>query len=226
MIDIPAAQSRFLTLHSINSLTVDHDIHVFFERTLGSTISTMQNKQEVLQTLVKRADGHFIWAATVCRFICTGGPMTRKRLNVVLALSVSAGDTSPQHSLDTLYSSVFRNILWEDYSAEKTEELCKMLSRVLGIIAVAFSPLPVASVATLSNITSVEVLDTLSDLHSLFDVPEGCDEPIRPVHASVRNYLFDKRRCVDACCWHRIWDGCTIGYKVATERHVESVDLR
>jgi hypothetical protein len=152
----------------------------------------------VLEQLVHRAGGLFIWAATACRFVEEGGALARRRLSVLLRPGESAAGTHPERKLDEIYTSVLRNALRENHTDEEKEEVCCLLKTLLGTIVVLFSSLSVTSLASLVCLQKNEVFDNLRVLHSIFHIPENTDEPILPQHDSVRGFLLNKRRCTDS----------------------------
>ncbi len=203
---IPEAQRRHLILHHIHPDVVDHDIRVFLEQKLGSVIRNLSSQAEgfgddILRQLVERACGLFIWAATTSRFVTEGRASARKRLETVLGDGVPSTGAHPQKSLDNMFHSVLLNSQKESYSPEEQDELCRSLRIVLGAIAVLFSTLSAPSLASLLNFSVVEIRDVLCDLHSILDVPDDSQLPIRPQHASVRDSLLDNRRCTDMRFW-------------------------
>jgi hypothetical protein len=73
---------RHVILHHVDQSIVSHDIREFFEHELSRITRSRPFLHGypdawVVKRLVYRADGLFIWAATVCRFINEGGPFAR-----------------------------------------------------------------------------------------------------------------------------------------------------
>jgi RecA/RadA recombinase len=200
------SQRRHVILHHVESSVVNHDTCLFFERKLATLIPHRPmlpglTDQEVLQRLVGRADGLFIWAATACRYIQEGGLHARRRLDVIVNHPVLAAATSPERKLDSIYTEVLQNALREMWTADEKEEFCHLLNDVVGTIAVLFSSLSASGLATLLSRSEHDILDVLCDLHSIFDIPDDRSEPIRPHHASVRNFILSRQRCTDARFW-------------------------
>jgi hypothetical protein len=201
--DIPEAQRQHLILHRIDQEVVDHDIRVFLEQRLGKIIRRRPSRSagpsgDTLQQLVERASGLFIWAATTCHFVTQGRANASKRLDLILRDGASSTSTHPQTRLDEIYHHVLQNSLREAYSQDENDELCSVLRTVLGTVAVLFSSFSAPSLAALLNLTEAELVEVLCDLHAIFDVPDEPHLPIRPQHASVRDFLLDSRRCTDA----------------------------
>ena len=71
--DMPDIMHRRLDLRDIPRQTLDHDLYIYIKERLCQ-IKLRSNNQDWpskrdLQSLVQKADGLFIYAATVCRFI-------------------------------------------------------------------------------------------------------------------------------------------------------------
>jgi hypothetical protein len=200
------SQRRHVIIHHVEPSVVNHDVGAFFEHKLATLIRHRPllpefTDEEVLQRLVQGADGLFIWAATACRFIQEGGPHARSRLNTLVNRRVSAAATSPERKLDDIYTGVLRSALRDGWTADEKEQFCRLLNDVLGTVAVVFSSLSASGLAALLSRREHDVLDVLCDLHSIVDVPSGRSEPIRPHHASVRDYILSSQRCTDARFW-------------------------
>jgi hypothetical protein len=204
--NIPESERQHLILHRIAPDVINHDIRIFFEQRLGSIIRKRPSPaaacgDSILQQLVQRACGLFIWAATTSRFVTEGKARARKRLETVLRDEVPSTGNHPQTSLDNIYHGVLQNSLSQSYSPEEQDELCRSLRIVLGAIAVLFSSLSAPSLASLLDFSVTEIQDVLCDLHSILDIPDDPHLPIRLQHASVRDFLLDNRRCADKRFW-------------------------
>lgn len=199
-------QRRHVILHHVEPSIVSHDIRMFFEHKLSQVIRhrpllSGYTDDEVVGQLAERADGLFIWAATACRFIKDGGPHARRRLDMIVKHQALTATENLEQKLDQIYTSVLRNPQRKHFSPDELEQFCLSLKDVLGTIVVLFSSLSAPWLADLLSRTEMEVLDILCDLHSIIDVaPDSC-VPIRPQHASVRDYLLDNRRCTDSRYW-------------------------
>jgi hypothetical protein len=81
------------------------------------------------------------------------------------------------------------------------DDVCKSLQTVLSVVAVLHLQLSAPSLAALLHFKEVELLGVLRDVHSILDIPDDRQLPIRLQHASVRDFLLDKRRCTDVRFW-------------------------
>jgi hypothetical protein len=125
----------------------------------------------------------------------------RSRLDSLVTQRLSDATSSPERKLDGIYTSVLRNSLREQWTDDETEQFCRELNAVLGAVVVIFSSLSAPELARLLSRVEHEVLDVMCDLHSVFDVPQDRSLPIRPQHASVRDFLLSRQRCTDARFW-------------------------
>src|SRR5436305_11883559 len=66
--DMPDILHRDLALHKISRTIVDKDISIFFEHELEKIRNGWPGKEKI-SVLVAKAQGLFIYAATMCRFI-------------------------------------------------------------------------------------------------------------------------------------------------------------
>ena len=59
------------------------------------------------------------------------------------------------------------------------------------------NPLPIKSLATLLQLDPVHILQALKGLQSILIIPEDDDNPIRPIHTSLRDFLTSWERSND-----------------------------
>jgi hypothetical protein len=145
---------------------------------------------------VRYAQGLFIWAATACRFIRIGKSkkVAVERLQTLLDRSVSTL-SEPERYLDKLYTTVLCASTPEKYSEEEKNVAYSDLRLVLGSIVILFSALSVEALSKLLGLPSDDTLETVAELHSILDIPEKHDHPLRLHHDSFRSFLLDENRC-------------------------------
>ena len=156
--------------------------------------------QGVIDKLVAKASGQFIYVSTVDKFINSIRHNPAERLDVLLG-NVDGGRLKPFEQLDSLYSVIFHAIDQADLVGTL---------RVLGIIMVlslhprrsfirSFStsnnPIPYSPrfLERLLVLRTGGVRCLLFDLESLLTIDDD-DRDIRFFHASLSDYLFDKSR--------------------------------
>jgi hypothetical protein len=179
----------------------DRDIQVYLRHHFS--IIAMQRRlgscwpgESTLKTMVRCAQRLFIWAATACKFISASNTkkIAVKRLQDLVDDSASASSEPAKH-LDKLYTTVLRASVPDTYSAEEKDVACTDLRLVLGSIVVLFSALSVEALSNLLNLACEETSDTIAELHSILDIPEGQGHPLRLHHDSFRSFLLDENRC-------------------------------
>ena len=154
--------------------------------------------QEIIDKLVAKASGQFIYASTVDRFISSIRCNPAERLDVLLG-KLDAGRLKPFEQLDSLYSAIFHAI----DQADRVGTL-----RILGIVMVlslyrhripylpsSNNPYPFSPrfLQRLLGLRTGGVRCLLFDLESLLTIDDD-DRDIRFFHASLSDFLFDKSR--------------------------------
>jgi hypothetical protein len=201
---IPDNERQDFVLHNLDPLIVDRDIDTFLKHELRAikdecALSIDWPGEQVIQAMIHKSSGLFIWAATACRFISEGKKLATERLSMILKEKSSG--TAPERKLDEIYITTLTNSIGPEYDEQEKEYLYELLRRVLGIIVVLFSPLSTLSIAKLLNIPREGVNQTLEDLHAILNIPKHQSHPIRLHHSSFRDFLLDENRCGDAHFW-------------------------
>ena len=147
----------------------------------------------ILDLLVQKASGQFIYASTVLKFVGAEFYNPLSQLDIILEPSPSNG--TPFSDLDHLYSQIL--------SAYPIPE---KLICVLGTVLALHCPQPPVVLEDLLGMKVGEVGLVLRGLHSLIRFPhirdenftrttdDGEDNGIRLLHASFEDYLVDKNR--------------------------------
>ena len=197
---IPEGSHQDYILHNISPSIVDYDISVFYRHELQTAWKKCDlPEQQTIELLVKKAGGLFIWAATACRFVNDGKRFTGRRLSLVLQ-----GDTAvllSEKKLDEVYTTILKHSASGLFDEYEKGELCKLFKEIVGSIVVLFDPLTAANLARLLNTTKEEIDQTLDNLHSVLEVPESQECPIRLLHPSFCDFLLDEKRCWDQQFW-------------------------
>ncbi|KAF9476403.1 hypothetical protein BDN70DRAFT_882509 [Pholiota conissans] len=163
---------------------------------------------QMIQMLVQRTAGHFIYASTIIKYIDSPQHRPVERLDVILRIPNPNGDL-PFAELDALYRYVFTNV-----------HNNRGVLRILGVILFAQRllsrrnsanepelPIPVTDPRFLEELLSLnrgDVSFILSDLHSILNVPDSRrntvsptkagDNGIRILHSSLIDFLTDRSR--------------------------------
>jgi hypothetical protein len=145
--------------------------------------------EKTIQTLVSKASGQFIYAATVIRYVDVRHERPDDRLKTVLGLSGSQS-SNPFTELDELYQEIFRTVVD-----------IPLTSRLLGALLLLKTPLPVASLENLLRLQPGDAELALCHLHSVVRMPDdiasddhASDDHIGLYHASLGDFLFDSQR--------------------------------
>ncbi|RKK90938.1 hypothetical protein BFJ68_g16338, partial [Fusarium oxysporum] len=189
-----------LILHKIPQLIIEHDISVFLHHEF-TNIRNRFNREAVeelrlpmdwpgeanLTKLTEAAVPLFIFAATLCRFVndsCLGSP--DKLLQGVLH-HTGNGQAS---KLDMTYSPVLEQQVADRPEREK-RNITESFRLIVGTIITLASPLSARALTLLLNVDIDEATTRLRMLHSVLEVPESLDAPVRLLHLSFRDYLVD-----------------------------------
>ncbi|CEI41901.1 unnamed protein product [Fusarium venenatum] len=197
-----------LILHKIPLPIIEHDISVFLRHEFAN-IRNSFNKNAVeelklpmdwpgeanLGKLTTAAAPLFIFAATLCRFIndsYLGSP------DELLQSVLSVAGTGQGSKLDMTYSPVLRQQVLNRSGSERLD-IIESFRLIVGTIVTLANPLSMRALALLLDIQVSKVTTRLSALHSVLDIPETLDTPVRLLHLSFREYLvgLEKRELAE-----------------------------
>jgi hypothetical protein len=218
--NMPTMVHYDLILHDICQATIEGDLSVFFKLELTKIRAESDYIEElpldwpgdkVINALVQRAHGLFIYAATACRFIKSNDDWSPPSL---LRLFLSDDSTaellqgdfselpskSPTSTLDDMYMQIL------NHSLRKVDELDKgqltgQFKQIVGSIVILLETLSIKSLAALLGMPKPKVKRRLRNLHSILDVPEDDLCSLRLCHPSFRDFLLDEQRCCDPDFW-------------------------
>ncbi|KDR67176.1 hypothetical protein GALMADRAFT_1130406 [Galerina marginata CBS 339.88] len=148
---------------------------------------------EVLESLVNKSSGQFIYASTVVKFISSSRHRPPQRLDIILGLC-PAQHEMPFAELDALYGHILSSV--EDQES------------VLRILALRFLPLFSCSVRDIEGILLLNTGDIsllLCDLAALISVEDQsrseCThwQELNAFHASLGDFLLDYSRSQEFC---------------------------
>jgi len=191
-------------LHSIPLDTVNEDISTFFQQKLSPLkaehgLGTPWPDELVIEQLVERAAGLFIYAATTVRFIRDGIDGPEEQLSSILNATKSS--LSATEHLDGIYTILLQHSVLGNGNGKRGYQECEELARrfrhVVGSIVVMFNTMSARNLAQLLQIRFNMAARTLDCLRSVLNVPENESQPVRLFHLSFRDFLQDPRRCSD-----------------------------
>lgn len=132
-------------------------------------------------TLVERAEGLFIWAATACKLIDSYKP--GNQLNSLV-------NGTAKITLDELYRRALDSCERDWSNPDFEHDYCN----ILGLILAAKDPLSPCVIDSFSEVQgSYELISRLGSV--LYH--QGEDDPVRILHVSFREFLSDQSKCVD-----------------------------
>ena len=99
--------------------------------------------------------------------------------------------------LDSLYIQVLKGSLMKNRSSADTTRLTDRFRKVVGVIVALFDILSIPALASLMLMSVEELEISLRILHSVINVLSEPRSPIRLLHPSFRDFLFDETRCRD-----------------------------
>ncbi len=200
-----------LALHNVPRIIVDKDISVFFVERFREIRNDSEHlpvdwpDENSVNFLVQRAEGLFIFAATVCRFVEGEEQWSPEAL--LKAFLPSDGSeapynwdhdipsTSPTLELDQMYTKILRHSF--KGVLNDRDKVAERFRQVVGSLVILFEPLSETTLARLLGLSQHSVNLRLRHLHSVLNIPNDQGAPIRLSHPSFRDFLLDKDRCRD-----------------------------
>jgi hypothetical protein len=194
-----------LTLYQIPESVVKEDILVFLEYKLVTIQdnyhkSVKSNRQHLpdnwpsqtnIQILVEIVFPLFIFAATVCRFICD---QRCSQPDQQLAKVLKYQTKSQVSKLDTTYLLVLNQLLIRVTGSEK-QDIIEQFKQVVGLIVILASPLSATSLDQLFRVPEGTVDSRTDLLHSVLSISSDPNQPIQVLHLLFCNFLVDPERC-------------------------------
>jgi hypothetical protein len=191
---------RDLILHEIPKPVIEHDISLYFEDKFSQLrrerlLPSNWPGNETIKVLVERAVPLFISAATLYRFISDKRWIPGKRLSAILA-----DETTYVSKMDSTYMPVLNQLLTGQDERE-SQQLVQEFREIVGAIILLASPLSVNALARLLNLETDDINNRLDSLHSVLDIPNDLDAPIRLLHLSFRDFLLDSKKKESSPFW-------------------------
>ena len=197
--DLSDTADRNITLLEISKPATSVDISICLRDRFGSIrkhhgLCENWPDQGCLDRLVQKADGMFIYAATVCQFVGNARTDPKERLALILEGGNEDGEDSaeepPTGKLDKLYTTVLQRLV-------VAETVSGSFKQTLESIAMLFCPLTAGPLAELLGVDQSQMLGVLESLDSVLACSERRDTSVKLLHPSFRDYLLDSKRCKD-----------------------------
>ena len=189
---------RDCLLNGISSQIVNHDISTFFRHELTNIRDRRRLPSEWpdeanLERLVQKADGLFIYAATLCGFVRHKCCYPPDRLKSVLQDCIEIG--SPTQQLDDISTKILQSAVPdEDAVFPEGDRHLNLFRRTVGTIVILFDALTAPALAKLLDTRPGEVEEILESLSSVVGYSNGLDVPIKLLLPSFSDFLLDNRR--------------------------------
>ncbi|SPO07206.1 uncharacterized protein DNG_09900 [Cephalotrichum gorgonifer] len=186
--------------HTLASNLPPDDITIFVKHELAQIISDFDLgpdwiSDHQVEELIRKADGLFIYAATICRFLgdsTISDHLRDKRLLKVI--EGKSGKNSPEDNLAEIYLKVLDFSTNDLADVEEKDQVCGTYRKILGAVAFVFEQVSVTTLGSLINVP--KITKELVQLHAIVDVPENENDvsPIGFFHLSFRDYLTSEAR--------------------------------
>ncbi|KAK0437751.1 uncharacterized protein EV420DRAFT_1342533 [Desarmillaria tabescens] len=182
-----------------SSVEVQHDIRYFIQQRFGSIKDKhflgMYNEPDVVTRLAERASGLFIWAATVCSFLCNFP--SHRRLEALLETTIP---TDAIGALTTLYRTALNTIVPEVSGTD--EDVRRCIHAVLGALIVRKGNMTVPMLPELvlreGDPPAQLIVDKLgSVVQEHINLSHHSQRTLELIHKSFDDFLQDHGRCGD-----------------------------
>ena len=172
---------------ALEEFDADDDIRMFFRSRFSKiyqendrlmrNISLPWPSESDLDELVEKSSGSFIFAFTLVNFVNDGSDLPHRKLQVALR---------NHNGLDPLYTQVLQTAPPSPY-----------FRRILETIMIVKVHLSIADLICLFGIEAGDVVHAVLGVQSILIVPENDEQPVRPFHTSLRDFLTTKSRSND-----------------------------
>jgi hypothetical protein len=196
-------KDKFRGVQHIRQMSMDEIPPAFAQRDLYAYVSKQLEELDFqdkdLAVLAEKADGLFEWARLACEYI--------KKSDIGLSPKICYGavvsrDPAERSALlYDMYRLILTGIMRGGTSPHPPKLRSMKLARfrsVMGQILGTAEPLPLASLNVMrdrfpTQEDRFEVEDVVKSMGSLLSGTTNTDSPIRPLHASFRDFLTDER---------------------------------
>jgi len=181
--------------------------------------------EDVVDQLVDKASGQFIYATTIIPYIMFEFHSPEERLAIIRGLLETPPGDKPYHNLDELYTLIVRN-------ATRGGDILKILALLITInrlISTANAPAGtfthLCSPLKLGQILGLkrgEVRRCLRDMHSVVNVGDD-KRDIQIYHKSFPDFLLDRSRSKEFAIDLQVPHDCLYSHLVGTSQHRDTI---
>ncbi|PVG00373.1 hypothetical protein CPB86DRAFT_222868, partial [Serendipita vermifera] len=190
-------------------------------------LKSISLQESQIEQLVKRSEGLFIWASTVCKLLQKFRGDRDQFVKTVLIQG--------PHQMDSIYRVALQQALPANDEIENLE----VYKKVLGVIVVAFEPLSPKTIDIMLKIQNT--FEIVQDLASVLDCHHP-DDPIQFLHTTFRDFLlkltdqnpyhieeanshtFMAETCLDTMARNLRWDICDLFHRFIDKKKYESYE--
>ncbi|KDR68256.1 hypothetical protein GALMADRAFT_1049183, partial [Galerina marginata CBS 339.88] len=167
----------------------DQFVHIKQSHPLKAQIAHDWPTEEVLDQVVDKTSGQFIYAATVAKFVKSTRHRPQNRLEIVLGLHPAGSlRDMPFAELDELYHHIFRSVL-------NLDDVLRVLSWNILRTAASISHWYIHELEDILSFDRGEIQLLFCDLHSIGNIrEEDGAEYLHLFHASLEDFLLDESR--------------------------------
>ncbi|KAJ7676548.1 hypothetical protein DFH06DRAFT_1428079, partial [Mycena polygramma] len=194
-------------LHDIEQDIVTQDIRLFVQdrlREIPRALKLQWTPEELMrwppkdqmEALITQCGVLFVYAATSLRFIESDKILDPHRQLQIILGGKEATHTRPYAYLDELYLQVLRKFM---PPGETDDDILTLFHQVVGTIVFLRVPLSIQVLSNLANLTTRQILQCLTHLHSVILAPEDAssDESARIYHPSFFDFITTPSRCYE-----------------------------
>ncbi|KAJ5710513.1 hypothetical protein N7488_004669 [Penicillium malachiteum] len=145
--------------------------------------------QQDIRALIDYQQTDYSSLLPICRYL-------ESSLYPTLGLEImldAGGSVSNLEEIDRICLQVLKSFV-KDVSKESLDLFWQNFREIVGSILVLFEPFNVASLSGLLDIKKDEVSLTLDPLHSILEIPENIEQPVKVFHQSFRDFLVREKR--------------------------------
>ncbi|KAG6829936.1 hypothetical protein H0H87_009696 [Tephrocybe sp. NHM501043] len=188
----PSLPTRF-NLHDVDDALVDADIRCFLFEALCTHASIVERlsplwpPEDLLDRLVKKAGGHFLYASFIRqRFVLVGTQKLRD------AADQQGSEYEGNLGLNLYYGRMLKWLIAGD------DEKARHFKIILGLLAHLHTPVTAQQFEQLAGLSDEHLQLGLLELQPLVIVSDDDKRLMRLIHESVRHWLTDRERALPA----------------------------
>lgn len=168
--------------------------HIKRNHHLKDAIDPIWPVQAIVNDILTRSSGQFIYASVVIQFISTSPEHPPTQLDMILSDNSTGFATSAFTELDVIYRRIFSRV-------DEEPKYVRAVAILLACVILT-NETRLAAIATLVNIPQLELRAALNNLTSVIAIRNG---RIHFLHASLLSFILDKTRSqkyyIDTATW-------------------------